>query len=68
LANKLALQVGAFDFVIDQEKNPLVVEVSYGYVKEVYYPCTGYWDEKLNWHEGQFNHEGWMVELMKEKT
>jgi glutathione synthase/RimK-type ligase-like ATP-grasp enzyme len=61
LTKKLELQVGAFDFVFDESNNPLIVEVSYGYVKEVYYPCTGYWDEKLNWYEGQFNHEGWMV-------
>jgi glutathione synthase/RimK-type ligase-like ATP-grasp enzyme len=66
LTRKLALQVGAFDFVFDEENRPLVVEVSYGYVMEVYYPCPGYWDNDLHWHTGQFNHEGWMVdELVK---
>lgn len=49
LSKKLGLQVGAFDFVFDQENTPLVVEVSYGYVTEVYYTCTAYWDEELNW-------------------
>jgi glutathione synthase/RimK-type ligase-like ATP-grasp enzyme len=62
LTKSLDLQVGAFDYVFDEANNPLLVEVSYGYVKEVYYPCPGYWDENLTWHEGQFNHEGWMVE------
>jgi len=64
LYKKLKLQVGAFDFVFDKNNKPLVVEVSYGYVKEVYYPCPGYWDKDLVWHEGEFNHEGWMVDLV----
>jgi hypothetical protein len=58
------LQVGAYDFVFDENNKPLVVEVSYGYDKEGYYGCPGYWDSDLVWHEGKFNHEGWMVDLM----
>lgn len=61
--NKLNLQVGAFDFVFDNNV-PKVVEVSYGYVPHVYDPCEGYWDEDLNWYPGYFNHEGWIVDQM----
>jgi glutathione synthase/RimK-type ligase-like ATP-grasp enzyme len=63
-SQKLKLQVCAYDFVFDENNKPLVVEVSYGYTKEVYYGCPGYWDSDLVWHEGKFNHEGWMVDLM----
>jgi glutathione synthase/RimK-type ligase-like ATP-grasp enzyme len=62
LSDKLRLQVGAFDFVFDENNNPLVVEVSYGYTASGYNNCPGYWDSHLVWHEGKFNHEGWMVE------
>jgi hypothetical protein len=44
--------------------NPLIVEVSYGFIKEVYYQCEGYWDRELNWHPGPFDAQGWMVESM----
>jgi hypothetical protein len=58
----LGSQCAAFDFVFDQERNPLMVEISYGFVKEVYDPCAGYWDEDLNWHPVSFNPQAWMVE------
>lgn len=52
----------AFDFVIDQENNPLIVEVSYGFSVGVYDDCNGYWDSGLKWHEGKFNPQEWMVD------
>lgn len=52
----------AFDYVFGRENNPLIVEISYGFAVEPYDPCPGYWDNKLNWHEGKFNPQGWMVE------
>ena len=58
----------AVDFVFNEANEPLLIELSYGFVKEVYDPCTGFWDKDLNWHKGKFNEQGWMVELMKEKT
>ena len=61
LAERLKSQCAAFDFVYSNEQI-FVLEVSYGFVKEVYDPCTGYWDKKLNWHPGKFNPYGWMVE------
>lgn len=63
-AKKLDLKCVAFDFVFSERNKPLIVEISYGFIKEVYDPCPGYWDKKLQWHEGKFNHEGWMVEVL----
>lgn len=60
---KLKSQCTAMDFVY-KDDNPLLVEVSYGFVPEVYEDCPGYWDENLNWHEGKFDPYGRMVELV----
>ena len=64
LNQKLKLQVGAYDFVFGGNNKPLVVEVSYGFVSDVYDPCVGYWNENLIWHEGKTIKEEWMVELI----
>lgn len=61
MAKKINSQCAAFDFVYDGDK-VYVLEVSFGFVKEVYDPCTGYWDKDMNWHEGKFDPYGWMVE------
>lgn len=59
---KLKSQCTAMDFIFDSMKKPLLVEISYGFVPEGYDPCTGYWDADLNWHDGNFNPYGWIVE------
>lgn len=68
IAEKIGSQCLAIDYVY-QESKPFIVELSFGFIKEVYYPCTGYWDRKLNWHEGPFDAQGWMVDLLlREET
>lgn len=62
--NKLNCQSVAYDFVFDENNNPLIVEISYGFAMEAYNACPGYWDSSLQWHEGKFNPQGWMVEGM----
>ena len=52
----------AFDFIFNQNNNPLIVEISYGFTPEAYDNCPGYWDRELNWYQGSFNPQGWMVE------
>lgn len=60
---KLKTQSVAYDFVFDQDKRPLIVEISYGYAVNAYDLCEGYWTEDLAWHEGNyFDFCGWMVE------
>lgn len=51
----------AFDFIILDGK-PLIVEISYGYAVKAYDLCPGYWDENLNWYEGEFNPQAWMIQ------
>lgn len=62
---KIRSQSLALDFIFDEQKNPLIVEMSYGFTPEGYDNCPGYWDEALVWHEGKFNPYGWMVEAFK---
>lgn len=55
------LQSVAFDFVEDEDSNPLIVEISYGFAMDAYDACPGYWTSDSEWHEGVFNPQGWMV-------
>lgn len=60
---KLESQSVAYDFVFDENKQPLIVEISYGYAVKAYDTCEGYWTEDMHWHEGTyFDFCGWMVE------
>ena len=59
---KLGSDCMALDFVYDQEKNPRILEVSYGFSPGPYDSCTGFWDRHMNWHAGDFDPQGWMVE------
>jgi glutathione synthase/RimK-type ligase-like ATP-grasp enzyme len=61
VAERLDSQCLALDFVFHESK-ALIVEISFGFTKEPYYACPGYWDENLTWHEGAFDAQGWMVE------
>lgn len=65
LARKIHSNVLAIDYVYDEK--PMIVEVNFGYSSEVYKPCPGYWDERLMWHEGPFNPQHWMVDLVIEQ-
>ncbi|NMW21089.1 MAG: hypothetical protein HKK67_05545 [Chlorobiaceae bacterium] len=63
LTEKLQAQCIAFDYVYHNGQS-LLVEISYGFAKEVYDPCVGYWDKEMNWYEGAFNPYEWMVKLL----
>jgi glutathione synthase/RimK-type ligase-like ATP-grasp enzyme len=52
VAGKLKSQSMAFDFVEDENSNPLIVEVSYCYLASAVKACNGHWDKDLNWHQG----------------
>lgn len=56
------LQSVAFDFVEDENSNPLIVEISYGFGTSGIDNAPGYWDSSLQWHDGKFNPQEWMVE------
>ena len=62
LANdKINSQSIAFDFIFDEENNPLIVEISYGFAIDAYDSCPGYWDKEMNWNEEKFNPQEWML-------
>jgi len=62
IAEKLGSDCTALDFVFDENDQPWILEASYGFVKEVYDPCTGYWDADLNWHPGPIRPQDWIIE------
>ena len=67
-SRKLKTQCLTYDFVFDEDSNPLIVEINYGYAHKAYDVCPGYWDVNLNWHEGNFKSTDWMIDLiLKEK-
>lgn len=61
--DKLESQCLAIDFVFMDGK-PYIVEISYGFTKEGYYDCEGYWDKSIQWHPGRFDAQGWMVDAV----
>lgn len=63
ITDKLQAQCMAYDFVYCEGK-PLVLEVSYGFSKEGYDACQGYWDRDLSWHPGKIEPQNWMVDLI----
>lgn len=66
--DKLKTQSIAFDFVFDENNNPLIVEISYGFAANAYDVCEGYWTNDMQWHAGNnFDFCGWMVESLISK-
>jgi len=67
IASKIGSQCIAMDFV-HMGNTPLLVEISYGFpYRNFIEGCQGYWDNKLTWHDGDFNVYGWMVEEVIKK-
>lgn len=62
---KLNAQALSYDFIYDENSRPLIVEISYTNKASGYDKCEGYWDDKLNFHKGEFNPYGWMVEMVR---
>ena len=62
LTNKINSKCAAFDFLYDNNNNPLIVEVSYGFNQYGYIPCPGYWDINLNWFDGSFTPEFFILD------
>lgn len=59
---KLKSQCIAFDFIYDENKRPVVVEISYGFSAPFYEACQGYWDENLIWHPESVEPQKWMIQ------
>jgi len=67
VSEKLNDQCMAYDFVYKDNK-PFIVEISYGFAKEGYDDCVGYWDKEMTWHPGKFNPYGWMIEDIRNQS
>lgn len=52
VTRKAGSQSMAFDFVLGENQQPFILEVSYCYIPQLVHSCRGYWDGKLSWHEG----------------
>ncbi|HIB38457.1 hypothetical protein [Mesonia sp.] len=61
---KIQSQCIAYDFIFDEDKKPLIVEISYGFSPSGYDKCPGYWDQNLQWYETSFNPYGWMINTL----
>jgi glutathione synthase/RimK-type ligase-like ATP-grasp enzyme len=55
ISKKLNFNTMAYDFLYDENRNPWINEISYGFIDWVVQQCPGYWDEKLDWHSGNFS-------------
>lgn len=64
VSKKLKVQCLAYDYVFDVDGKPAIVEISYGFAMHGYDPCPGYWTEDMQWHEGRFNPQEWMVQCL----
>jgi glutathione synthase/RimK-type ligase-like ATP-grasp enzyme len=53
ISQRMRFQSMAYDFLRNEEGQPEFCEVSYTYVSRAVHNCPGYWDQVLNWHEGQ---------------
>ena len=62
VARRLHLQSVAFDFIY-RDKEPLIVEISYGFGTHGISHCKGYYTNDMQWHpEPEPDFCGWMVD------
>ena len=61
IRDKVSAQTLAFDFLHDHD-DIKVVEMSYGFPVIASDNLPGYWDRDMNWHEGLFKCQYWMIE------
>lgn len=54
IAKKLKFRSMAIDFLFDEKNQPLVLEMSYTRPDWGLWRSPGYWDDKMNWHEGHY--------------
>ncbi len=63
VTRRLRAQCMAYDFVFVND-NPVILEMSFGFSKEGYDICPGYWDNNIVWHPGKVEPQKWMVDLL----
>lgn len=54
ISKKMKFSCMTYDFLFDENSNPRIAEISYTFNDYAVYQCHGYWDNSLNWVEGNF--------------
>lgn len=54
ISSVMGFQSMAYDFIYNEKGESEFCEISYTYLDTVPHDCPGYWDEQLNWHDGHF--------------
>jgi glutathione synthase/RimK-type ligase-like ATP-grasp enzyme len=52
ISEEMQFQAMAYDFLYDQNNEPLIAEISYASIGRVLHQCPGYWDKDLNFNPG----------------
>lgn len=67
VTRKVGSQSMAFDFVLGEQQQPFILEVSYCYISQLVHSCPGYWDGRLNWYEGHvWPQDAILIDLLKD--
>jgi len=61
ISERINAQALALDLITDNGRCK-VIEISYGFPVIASDGNPGYWDKELNWHEGLFKSQYWMIE------
>ena len=63
ISRKIKSQSAALDFIYDSEGQPLICEISYGFITGPFYEdCDGYFDCELQWHAEKVNPQYFIIE------
>lgn len=54
ISKEMNYQTMAYDFLLNENNEPEICEVSYTYADISVLYSPGYWDTELNWHEGNY--------------
>lgn len=54
ISKHFGFETMAYDFLFDEENQPVICEYSYGYNDAAVHKCEGYWDENLNFIKGNY--------------
>ncbi len=57
ISKEMRFQMMAFDFLMDKEGKPAIIEIGCQSAGIAVAQCPGYWDWDLNWHEGRVWHQ-----------
>lgn len=68
VAKKLQLQSVAFDFIENEDGEPMIVEISYAFGTSGIKHVPGFWDKDLKWHTGRFNYTECIINSLMGNT